>query len=359
MEAAALAAALLLTWPCSLAADGQRDGQWGDRLYGREEGAPPVAAIEDVDAFADAGLWRAWADSGEAITTLRSATRVFADSGGRTQQALGLKVEFLSAKASRVYMFAERPIALESRCAMLSLDVLGRSFSHRLSLIVLDYYGRSRELALGELNFSGWRRLYAYLPPAGEAAGIMQDDLHYERPAGIRVAGLVLDCEQSESYGSYYVYFDALQATIEGSGGVSGLSAVRAGGIESSAAAAAPPGDAIAAASGGSSPASAVDADEAGRLMLAELSKRIRDGLVYPAAARRRGLEGTAIVAFVVGGSGALESASVERSSDSDILDRAALDLLKSVFPVENEAHSRLSLRIAIGYRLSDGAAKP
>lgn len=350
--AAVLAAALFLgTAVRAASADSPSGAAWGDRLYGAEDAEPPSLVVEPVQAFEDSGLWGVRIDSGEAATTLRGFAAAGSASG--TRSALGLKLEFLSRTKPSAYLFASRPIALGGTCSMLSLEVLGRGYPHSLYLVVLDYFGRSYELPMGKLDFRGWKRLSAYVPRFDpfSGGGIVQDDPHYERPAGLRLAGLRLDFDPEDSYGSYYVYFRKLEAMVERPGGT--LPPAASG----SSAEAPATGEAKAADDRQIAASSPMSAEAAAPLVLAELSRRIADSLSYPDAARRRGAEGTVLVAFAMDASGALTSAQVARSSGSDILDRAALELLGRCFPVENKARARLSLRISIEYSLS--AAKP
>jgi TonB family protein len=57
---------------------------------------------------------------------------------------------------------------------------------------------------------------------------------------------------------------------------------------------------------------------------LAEIRRRIQAALVYPSAARRRGLEGVARVQFEIGAGGRADQIAVVRSSGHALLDRAA-----------------------------------
>ena len=95
----------------------------------------------------------------------------------------------------------------------------------------------------------------------------------------------------------------------------------------------------------------------------AELAARVGRAIAarktYPEAARRRGLEGTLVIAFTVDERGTLLGARTAVSSGSDILDKAGLDLLRSVFPIKNDSHKRLELRIPIGYKLEQPTADP
>lgn len=276
--------------------------------------------------------------SDDGIATVRS----FPFAQGR---ALGLKVEFLRRSESSVLLSPPRPILVEPRCALISLRVFARNVPHRLSIIVVDYYGQAYELPLGRLDYTGWKRLQAYVP-----LGVKQDDRHFAQAPGLRIAGLKIDFDPEEAYGSFYAYFDDIEATIDGLG--QGEAVEAAGTADAAPTAAARPAAAPSAAPAPQGAAAAQDTAAAGTRILAELSRRIEAGLVYPAAARRRGLEGTLVAVFSVDAGGALEWARAERSSGSDILDAAGLDLLKGVFPVENDSGRRLELKIAIGYRL-------
>ena len=73
----------------------------------------------------------------------------------------------------------------------------------------------------------------------------------------------------------------------------------------------------------------------------------------YPDAARRRGTEGTVRLRFSVAEDGRLLAAKIVASSGSALLDRAALDLFASVFPVDNAARREIDdLMLSISYGL-------
>ncbi len=340
MAAAALAAVL---YACSPATAESRDvgpasEAWGDRFYGYGEGEE-LPAIHDtiVEGFEGEQGWSCSMSTDEVLGTVRG----FESGSG---QVLGLKVEFLRRAASSLLLRPPRPILVDSRCVMLSVRVLGRNLRHALSIIALDYYGGSHELPLGRLDFTGWKTMKAYVPrpdPAGRG-GIVQEDRHYSRAPGLRIAGLKLDFDPEESYGSFYAYFDDIEATIE----------ALAAPPENEPAQESAPADAAAPSA---TPTKETDADpaKASARILSTLSGRIGAALVYPDAARRRGLEGSLVAAFTVDEGGALVAARVEKSSGSELLDAAGIELLKSVFPVENDAGKRLELRIEIGYRLT------
>ncbi len=78
---------------------------------------------------------------------------------------------------------------------------------------------------------------------------------------------------------------------------------------------------------------------------LAEIRRRIQSALVYPAPARRRGLEGVARVRFQIGADGRADRIELERSSGHALLDRAARDsvVAAGVLP---RVHGRLQVPV-------------
>jgi TonB family protein len=86
--------------------------------------------------------------------------------------------------------------------------------------------------------------------------------------------------------------------------------------------------------------------------ILDEASKRMAAALSYPEAARQRGLSGTVRVELEVGADGGLVSARIGVGSGSAILDRAAIALASSVFPLPNRAAVKARLSIAVTYSL-------
>lgn len=89
-------------------------------------------------------------------------------------------------------------------------------------------------------------------------------------------------------------------------------------------------------------------------LILTDLTRRF----VYPALARRRGWQGTVVLALTVKPSGILDRVRVARSSGYDLLDRSALDTIRHA---ERIAQARqwlggqaLELRLPVVYRLTE-----
>jgi len=350
---------------------------WGDRFYGAEERALPELREILVEGFAPGSApWQVEIppEDGSAQARLFGGTSDGASSEMPSDSPrpgmLGLRVDFQRRGSSSLLIGPSRPIPIEGECRSLSVRVLGRSFRHVAYLVVLDYYGRSFDLPLGPLSFSGWKTLWAYLPPLDPATGrgIVQDDRHFPRSPGIRLAGLRLVFDPDDAYGSFYVYFcdfraltlvqvdgETVTATVESpNASVEGGGSLRGAASE----AAWEPVDA------GDAPGEAPSAERVepsppetsppgpGPRVLARITELVAAAQTYPEAARRRGLAGSLVARFVVDVDGSLASAELASSSGSEILDRAGLELLRSVFPVENDSGSRLSLRITISYRL-------
>jgi periplasmic protein TonB len=83
------------------------------------------------------------------------------------------------------------------------------------------------------------------------------------------------------------------------------------------------------------------------------LQELISENLVYPRRARQRGIEGTVILELVIDAEGMLRSRRIERESGSSMLDRAALALLDSVFPVSVKPGYDLDCSVSVSYRLN------
>jgi TonB family protein len=74
----------------------------------------------------------------------------------------------------------------------------------------------------------------------------------------------------------------------------------------------------------------------------------------YPALARRRNIEGIVGVTISVSAAGELEDCNVSSSSGTTILDQAAINVIKSIFPLHIVLQSETELIITIRYSLND-----
>jgi protein TonB len=102
----------------------------------------------------------------------------------------------------------------------------------------------------------------------------------------------------------------------------------------------------------GRGPGSAGESPDA--VFAARVGAAIEARKTYPEAARRRGASGVVRLKLRVSGDGRLIAEKLAASSGSTLLDRAALDLVSSVFPLDNLARRELELVLAVSYSLED-----
>jgi len=192
-----------------------------------EDGLPQQSLTElSLDKFEMEGFWHSTISSDSGFTV----SRLFdGGAGGKTpiegepddlaadSHVLGVRVDFLRRGYSSIYIQAARPIPIEGITKTVSIQVAGRNYNHRLNLVIQDFYGRYFEVYLGKLNFQGWKKLVAAIPPQQEAGsnGIIQQNYHYSNISGIKIVGFRIDCDPVESFGTYYVYLDDLRAVSD------------------------------------------------------------------------------------------------------------------------------------------------
>jgi protein TonB len=84
---------------------------------------------------------------------------------------------------------------------------------------------------------------------------------------------------------------------------------------------------------------------------IAALRERLEQRVdsAYPVRARKAGVEGTVVVTFAVGGTGGARDLAVAMSSGSQLLDEAALRLVRESGPYP---HIPVTLRLPIRFRL-------
>ena len=131
-------------------------------------------------------------------------------------QVLGVKVEFFRRGVNSFYITSQRPIPIEGIAKTVSMWVCGRNQGHELYILVEDYFGRDYELYMGNLGFSGWKKLTAVIPPSPDGEhGIVQSSPYYGDKPGLRVIGFRVDCSPMLARGSYYMYMDDLRAVTD------------------------------------------------------------------------------------------------------------------------------------------------
>ena len=131
-------------------------------------------------------------------------------------QVLGVKVEFFRRGVNSFYINAQRPIAIEGVTKTVSVWVCGRNQGHDMFLLVEDYFGRNHELYMGNLGFSGWKKLTCVVPPSPDSEhGIVQRSAYYGNKPGLRVIGFRIDCNPMLARGTYYMYLDDLRCVTD------------------------------------------------------------------------------------------------------------------------------------------------
>jgi hypothetical protein len=107
-------------------------------------------------------------------------------------------------------------LPIEGITKTISMWVCGRNQNHDLYLLLEDYFGRSYELYMGNLGFSGWKKLTCVVPPSPDGEhGIVQHSAYYGDRPGIRIIGFRVDCNPMLARGTYYMYIDDLRAVTD------------------------------------------------------------------------------------------------------------------------------------------------
>jgi protein TonB len=88
-------------------------------------------------------------------------------------------------------------------------------------------------------------------------------------------------------------------------------------------------------------------------LFISILHQRIRQNLVYPISARRRGIEGSVVIRLEIATDGRLLTSTLERSSGNKTLDQAADRLISALFPFDIQPGEPIRCSVEIVYRLN------
>ncbi len=174
-----------------------------------------------ISKFEDAAFWYAKIGADDGIITVRdkvgSPSEKEPIEGEQEvginevdEKVLGVKVDFFRRGMVDFYINPIRPLPIEGITKTVSMWVSGRNTRHTLKLIIKDHFGNYAELTMGDLNFSGWKKMVVAIP-----SNIVQRDYHYNDKMGIHIIGFKIECDLEETYGKYYVYFDDLRAVTD------------------------------------------------------------------------------------------------------------------------------------------------
>lgn len=196
--------------------------------------AQQMLKLVSVDKFEAEGFWTAYISSDEGYTqsrlfrggplALQDPTRqqpderyAGIDPKVADQFVFGVRTDFYRRGFNEILILADRPIPIEGITKTISVWVVGRNYNHNLKIILQDFFFNRYELSLGKLNFQGWKEMSVAIPPqnADGFNGIVQRNWHYANKMGIKVVGFKIECDQMESFGQYFVYFDNLRAVTD------------------------------------------------------------------------------------------------------------------------------------------------
>lgn len=132
------------------------------------------------------------------------------------EQALGVKVEFFKRGINSFFIMSQRPLPIEGITKTISVWVCGRNQSHDMYVLVQDYFGKNFELYVGNLGFTGWKKLTAVVPPSPDGErGIVQRSAYYGDRPGLRILGFRVDCDPMLARGQFFMYLDELHAVTD------------------------------------------------------------------------------------------------------------------------------------------------
>jgi hypothetical protein len=123
---------------------------------------------------------------------------------------LGAKIEHLHRAVTSFSISPTAPLPVPGITKTISVWVVGRNVKHQLYVILDDQFGNRAKVPMGDLAFTGWKKLTAAIPP-----NIKQVDPRYVSKTGISIRSFLIETDPAETFGSYYIYFDDLRAVTD------------------------------------------------------------------------------------------------------------------------------------------------
>jgi len=174
-----------------------------------------------VSKFEDDGQWAATMMRDDGYITLRRFEGSPADKKpveGETasqitendKYVLGAKVEHIHRAVTSFDVKPTQPLMIPGITKTISVWVIGRNVKHQLYVILTDHFNNEAKVPLGDLAFTGWKKLTAAIPP-----NIRQADPRYPSKTGISIKAFHVETDPAETYGTYYIYFDDLRAVTD------------------------------------------------------------------------------------------------------------------------------------------------
>ncbi len=205
------------------AAFGQLEGEPGEpnpATLGVDTAQQKLMEIS-VSKFEDAGFWYGAMSVDQGITVLRRFKGSPAEKEILKQEVesgiqeaddfvLGTRVSFYRRGVNSFSVSPVRPIPIPGLTKTVSVWVAGRNTRHELVLLLKDYNKKDVEVRMGQLNFSGWKKITVAIPPS-----ITQKVPGQHRDMGVAFNGFRIDCDLEQTYGDFYMYFDDLRAVTD------------------------------------------------------------------------------------------------------------------------------------------------
>jgi hypothetical protein len=174
-----------------------------------------------IEKFEDAAFWYAAMPLDMGVASVKrlagspAAKQPIADEVSlgikeEDKYTLGTKVAFFRRGASYFSVHPMNPIPVEGIVKTISIWVAGRNYNHTLKIEFQDFRGQAQSLTVGTLNFIGWKKMTVAIPPS-----ILQTEYHYTARSGIKITGLMVECDPMEAFGTYYIYFDDMRAVTD------------------------------------------------------------------------------------------------------------------------------------------------
>jgi len=174
-----------------------------------------------INKFEDDGFWKGDMMKDDGFISLRRfegspaekkplTGETAANVAETDKYVLGAKIEHLHRAVTSFTISPTSPLPIPGITKTISVWVVGRNVKHQLFVILDDQFGNRAKVPLGDLAFTGWKKLTAAIPP-----NIRQVDPRYSGKAGVSVRSFLVETDPAETYGTYYIYFDDLRAVTD------------------------------------------------------------------------------------------------------------------------------------------------
>jgi Flagellar filament outer layer protein Flaa. len=224
MKKYVIAAVCSAAFVCAAAAQNSVVAEPNPEVVGNDSAVQQLREVS-LDKFEREGSWNVHIspDFGvissrlfEGAPAMKEALKEDEGKENEDTMVLGVKVEFFKRGINSFFVNSQRPVPILGVAKMISMWVCGRNQSHDMYVLVQDYFGHNFELYMGNLGFTGWKKLTAVVPPSPDGEhGIVQKSPYYGDRPGLRIVGFRIDCDPMLARGAYYLYMDDLRAVAD------------------------------------------------------------------------------------------------------------------------------------------------